>query len=115
MHSAHHLNATDLDEITRHRRLLTHRQRVELDAVNYRIQTYPQRFARGPRYAQTAGLVLLSEWERRQKFCHCSIRNRLCGLWKLCAHCSYRKAHLAAPTLPDAVLALPLVVPDGQL
>jgi len=94
MHSVHHLNATDLDEITRHRRLLTHQQKVELNAIRYRLQTYPQRFARGPRYAQTAGLVLLSEWERRRKFCHCSIRNRACGLWKLCAHCSYRRRTL---------------------
>ena len=91
MRSAHHLNDTDLDEITRRRRLLTSRQRWLLDAINYRVETYPQRFARDARYAQTAGLVLLSEWERRQKFCHCSIRNRLCGLWKLCVHCSYRR------------------------
>lgn len=94
MRSAHHLNATDLDEITRHRRLLTSHQRWLLDAINYRIATYPPRFARNERYAQTAGLVLLSEWERRRKFCHCSIRNRLCGLWKLCDHCSYRRRTL---------------------
>jgi hypothetical protein len=91
MHSAHYLNATDLDEITRHRRLLTHQQRVELDAIHYRLDTFPQRFARGPRYAQTAGLVLLSEWERRRKFCHCCIGYRACDLWKLCDHCSYRR------------------------
>lgn len=94
MHSAHHLNATDLDEITRHRRLLTSHQRWLLDAINYRIATYPQRFAREPRYAQTAGLVLLSDWASRRRFCYCSVRNGLCGLWKLCDHCSYRRRTL---------------------
>lgn len=94
MRSAHYLNATDLDEITRHRRLLNSRQRWLLDAIHHRLETFPQRFARNERYAQTAGLVLLSDWERRRKFCHCSIRNRLCGLWKLCAHCSYRRRTL---------------------
>lgn len=39
MHSVHQLNATDLDEITRHRRLLTPRQRWLLDAINHRIET----------------------------------------------------------------------------
>lgn len=91
MRSAHHLNATDLDEITCHRRLLTHQQRVALDAIHYRLEAFPQRFARGPRYAQTAGLVLLSDWASRRRFCYCSISNGLCGLWKLCDHCSYRK------------------------
>lgn len=91
MRSADYLNATDLTELAQHRRLLTVQRRRLLSAVQYRLEAFSQRFARDARYAQTAGLVLLSGWERSRKFCHCSIRNRLCGLWKLCAHCSYRK------------------------
>lgn len=94
MHSAHLLNATDLDEVTQHRHLLTYQQRVELGTIHYRLEAYPQRFARGLRYAQTAGLVLLSDWPSRRRFCYCSIRKGLCGLWKLCDHCSYRKRTL---------------------
>ncbi len=87
------LNRIDLDLLHRNQSLLSPLQRNLLKAVQYRLQTYPQRFGRDSTYASTAGLVLMSDWDakNRHRFCHCCIRNKRCRLWKFCCHCAYTK------------------------
>jgi hypothetical protein len=85
------LDHSNLDVLEAHRWLLSAFQRDLLSALRDRILTYPERFERSPAYAQLAGLILMSAWPHRRRFCYCSIRNRFCGQWKLCPYCGYVK------------------------
>jgi len=101
------LNRADLRELWRYRRdLLTPIQADLLRIVQDKIDGQPELFDRQRQgYAQMAGLVLMSDWDRAIDFCTCmdiGARHRYhlmnkkrrklnCGQWRFCAHCAWRR------------------------
>jgi hypothetical protein len=87
-----YLNYSKLNELEANLRILTPFQQDLLLTTQNRIAMYPQRFARqGQDYAQTAGIILMSEFERRKDFCMCGVCGRACKLWRICPACGHRK------------------------
>jgi hypothetical protein len=71
-----------------------------LDSIKYRINEWPQRFAREKhQYKENACLIAMSEHEQAREFCSCGcigssigrFRSGNCGLWKICPYCGHRK------------------------
>lgn len=101
------LNRADLGELWRYRRtVLTPVQGDMLRVVQAKIDRQPEKFGRErQRYDQMAGLVLMSNWHRAIDFCTCMDQEarkryrimtdkrpvRNCGLWRICAHCAWRR------------------------
>lgn len=108
------LNRANLNELWRYRRrLLTSTQDGLLRIVQDKIDLQPEKFARERQdYAEMAGLVLMSNWDRIIDFCTCMDREaRLdyglmkvdkehpdrrwgqpnCRQWRFCAHCAWRR------------------------
>jgi hypothetical protein len=100
------LNHADLECLWSHRRFLTPRQEHLLDIVQCKIERNPDWFGRKEQnYSQTAGLVLMSDWDRKVDFCTCmdkearrefglinkKRRNLNCRYWRLCDHDAWRR------------------------
>lgn len=113
------LDRSDLPGLAQQPSLLTPRQATLLDAVRYRLETYPQRFARTEDHAKLSGLLLMSDWDPRHRFCHCSMGNHRCNLVKFCCHCAYvRRKALWARFLPGfeaGHLFFTTIAYDGEL
>lgn len=71
-----------------------------LDSIKYRINEWPQRFARERhQYKENACLIAMSEHEQASRFCQCGtigstkgqFKGGRCGVWKLCPYCSHKK------------------------
>lgn len=87
-----YLNRASLNELEANLYILTPSQQDLLLTTRNRIEMYPQRFARAEQqYAETAGIVLMSEYERRKDYCLCAVCGRACKLWKICSACCHRK------------------------
>jgi hypothetical protein len=101
------INHSSLECLRRYRRtLLTPLQNRLIRILSSKIDRFPDYFARdGQCYPETAGLALMSDWDRAIDFITCmdeSARRELgvmhakrpvlnCRFWRLCNHCAWRR------------------------
>lgn len=100
------LNHADLTELHRNRNLLSQQQRACLEDTLFRIERFPQRFARTRQaYAQNAGLIIMSEFPHIERFSRCCFERQMldakthrvvkcqprCNFWQLCPYCCHIK------------------------
>ncbi len=84
------LDYTDLNGLLRNEHLLTLLQSQHLDDIRFRIENFPQRFARGDFYSKLAGILVMANWINVRSFSRCGYRGRFCKHWKYCPACAYQ-------------------------
>ncbi len=114
-----HLNWSNLAELTSNQFCLSDEQRFFLLNTTNRIRLFPHRFNRNQGYPETAGLILMSDWNHRQRFCLCSNRKSICKLWKFCHYCRHlyrmRLMHTFLPHFSAGNWYFLTISFDGQL
>jgi hypothetical protein len=88
----HYLNFISLPELLANLDILTHQQQNLLLSTLNRIEHYPQRFAReGQKYAETAGIMLMTDAPYSKEFGLCGVCGRRCLRWRICPACCHVK------------------------
>ncbi len=92
VYNREYLNLCDLQELHRHRHLLTVAENDCLNAVLWKIDRKPQRYARpDQQYDALAGLILTTETKYRDRFCSCGCGNRVCNWSRVCPSCAFHR------------------------
>ena len=94
------LNCCDWSALWAQRRWLGQDVTRLLASIDYRIEQWPQRFARPKhQYRENASLIAVSELDAKSLICRCgtisssgtNFRPGRCGRWKICPYCSHKK------------------------
>lgn len=94
------LNCSDWSALWAQRRWLGRDVERLLKSIDYRIEQWPQRFARpGQQYRENASLIAISELDAKSTICRCGtigsshmkFPTGRCGKWKICPFCGHKK------------------------
>jgi hypothetical protein len=94
------INCCDWSAMWAQRRWLGRDVERMLASIDYRIEQWPQRFARPEhQYRENASLIAMSEFDAKSLICRCGtigssrtkFRPGKCGRWKICPYCSHKK------------------------
>lgn len=90
VHVREAINFSSINEVVRHRHLLTPDERDLLADVQWKINRFPKKFKRPEQdYASLAAIIMMSNWPYRERFLRCGIAGRCCGWSRVCPACAF--------------------------